>query len=247
MRNSHKHNLKRISLELGGKSPNIIFADADLDEAVKWAHMGIYLNHGQVCIAGSRIYVQDSIYDEFLEKFKSRVESIKVGDPFKQDTYQGPQISQTQFDRVMSFIESGKKEGATLLMGGERYGKKGYFIKPTIFTDVNEKMSIMQEEIFGPVAAISKFSTEEEVLEKAHSTKYGLVAGVFTKDITRAIKFSNELNAGTVYVNCYGLYEPSTPFGGFKESGIGRESGEEALHEYTQVKSVQVNLGKFKF
>ncbi|GBB86606.1 hypothetical protein RclHR1_00130047 [Rhizophagus clarus] len=240
-------NLKHVTLELGGKSPNIIFADADMDEAVKWAHMGVYFSSGQFCVASSRIYVQDTIYDEFLEKFKNRAESTKVGDPFKEDTFQGPQISQTQFDKIMSFIESGKKQGAKLLIGGERDGKEGYFIKPTIFTDTNEEMTIMQEEIFGPVTAISKFSTVEEVIKKAHLTKYGLAAAVFTKDITRALKISSELNAGTIWVNCYGLYEPNAPFGGYRESGIGREGGETALNEYTQLKSVQVNLAKFKF
>ncbi|CAB4387925.1 putative aldehyde dehydrogenase [Rhizophagus irregularis] len=244
---SAESNLKKVTLELGGKSPNIIFADSDIDEAVKWAHMGIYFSSGQVCVAGSRIYVQDSVYDEFLEKFKKRAEGTKVGDPFKEDTFQGPQVSQIHYNKIMSFIEAGKKEGATLLIGGEREGEKGYYIKPTIFTDTNEKMSIMQEEIFGPVAAISKFSTVEEVIEKAHLTRYGLAAAVFTKDITRALKISKELNAGTVWVNCYGLYEPNVPFGGYRESGIGREGGESSLNEYTQVKSVQVHLGKFMF
>ncbi|CAG8484236.1 1746_t:CDS:2 [Cetraspora pellucida] len=194
-------NLKKVSLELGGKSPNIIFADADLDQAVRWAHMGIFFNHGQCCSAGSRVYVQDSIYDEFLTKFKAMTESNKIGDPFAADTFQGPQISQVQLDRIMNYIECGKKEGATLLMGGERHGNEGYFIKPTVFTDTNENMTIMQDEIFGPVVAISKFSTMEEVIEKAHLTKYGLAAAVFTKDITRAVKLSNELRAGTVWVN----------------------------------------------
>ncbi|CAG8554227.1 18673_t:CDS:10 [Acaulospora morrowiae] len=236
-------NLKKVSLELGGKSPNIIFADCDLEEAVKWAHMGIFFNHGQCCCAGSRIYVEDAVYDKFLEKFKEHTERIKVGDPFQSDTCQGPQISKQHFDRIMSYIESGKKEGATCLIGGERHGAEGYFIKPTIFTDVNEKMTIMQEEIFGPVSAIAKFSSEEEAIEKAHLTRYGLAAAVFTKNITRALKLSNELKAGTVWVNCYNLVDVSTPFGGYKESGIGRELGKYALNEYTQVKTVHVNLG----
>ncbi|CAG8713917.1 16425_t:CDS:2, partial [Racocetra persica] len=196
---SAESNLKKVSLELGGKSPNIIFADSDLEEAVKWTHRGIYFNHGQCCCAGSRVYVEDSIYDTFLEKFKTFAQSMKVGDPFHEDTYQGPQVSQRQFDRIMDYIKSGKNEGATLLMGGKQLGDEGYFIEPTIFVDVNEKMKIMQEEIFGPVVAIAKFKTIDEVIEKAHLTKYGLAAAVFTKDVSRAIKISNTLRAGTVW------------------------------------------------
>ncbi|RIB04161.1 aldehyde dehydrogenase [Gigaspora rosea] len=236
-------NLKKVSLELGGKSPNIIFADFDLDQVVKWAHMGIFDNSGQSCSAGSRVYVEDSIYDKFINKFKEYVLNIKIGDPFHHDTYQGPQISLQQFNKIMSYIETGKKEGATLLLGGERHGDQGYFIKPTIFTNVNEEMKIMQEEIFGPVVSVSKFKTIEEVIEKAHLTKYGLAAAVFTNDITRAIKISNELKAGTVWVNCYNLFDANAPFGGYKESGMGRELGKYALDQYTQVKTVQINLG----
>ncbi|CAG8553662.1 33952_t:CDS:2 [Gigaspora margarita] len=259
-------NLKKVSLELGGKSPNIILADSDLEEAVKWAYQGIYANHGQCCCAGSRVYVEDSIYDNFVEKFKTYAQNIKVGDPFHKDTFQGPQISQRQFDRIMGYIEAGKKEGATLLLGGKRHGDKGFFVCPTIFTDVvkfyskhiysyellydfllcnifkNENMTIMQEEIFGPVVAIAKFKTIDEVIEKAHLTKYGLAAAVFTKDITRAIKISNALRAGTVWVNCYNVVNTNAPFGGFKESGFGRELGKYALELYTQVKTVQINL-----
>ncbi|CAG8581717.1 8737_t:CDS:2 [Diversispora eburnea] len=221
---SSESNLKKLTLELGGKSPNIIFADADLEGAVKWAHMGIYFNNGQCCTAGSRIYVENSVYNEFINKFKEYTKNMKIGDPFESDTDQGPIVSKNQFDRVMSYIETGKKEGATCLMGGDRQGKEGYFIKPTIFTDVNEGMTIMQEEIFGPVVAISKFNAIEEVIEKAHKTDFGLAAAVFTKDISRAIKISND------------------PFGGYKQSGIGRELGKYALKEYTQVKTVQINL-----
>ncbi|KAG9302951.1 hypothetical protein G9A89_022368 [Geosiphon pyriformis] len=236
-------NLKKVTLELGGKSPNIIFEDADLDQAIRWAHDGIFANHGQNCCAGSRVYVQESVYDKFLEQYKEFVLSKKVGNPFDPDTYQGPQVSKAQFDRIMSYIEAGKKDGATLYLGGERHGTEGYFIKPTIFTNVNEDMKIMQEEIFGPVVAIAKFKTAEEVIEKAHLTKYGLAAAVFTKDITRAIKISNALKAGTVWVNCYNIIGTSAPFGGFKESGTGRELGKYGLQNYTEVKTVQINLG----
>ncbi|CAG8438325.1 10141_t:CDS:10 [Diversispora eburnea] len=238
---SSESNLKKVTLELGGKSPNIILADADLEEAVKWAHSGIFFNHGQCCCAGSRVYVENSVYNKFINKFKEHTEKMKVGDPFENDTYQGPVVSKIQFDRVMGYIETGKKEGATCLMGGDRHGKEGYFIKPTIFTD-KEEMTIMQEEIFGPVVAISKFNTIEEVIEKAHMTTYGLAAAVFTKDVSRAIKISNELKAGTVWVNLYNTFDSYSPFGGFKQSGIGRELGKYALKEYTQVKTVQINL-----
>ncbi|CAJ0828972.1 9079_t:CDS:2 [Entrophospora sp. SA101] len=202
---SAESNLKKVSLELGGKSPSIIFADADLDDAVTWTNMGIYYNHGQCCCASSRVYVQDTIYDQYLEKFKEHTSKLKVGDPFVDDTYQGPQISQKQFDRIMSYIETGKKEGATCLIGGERLGDK--------------------DEIFGPVVAISKFKTAEEAVEKAHLTKYGLGAAVFTKDMSRAIKISNSLKAGTVW-----------------ESGMGRELGKYGLSQYTQVKTVNIHL-----
>ncbi|KAG9298799.1 hypothetical protein G9A89_015820 [Geosiphon pyriformis] len=235
-------NLKKVSLELGGKSPNIILEDADLEQAVKWAHMGIFFNHGQTCCAGSRVYVQEKIYDKFLEQYKDYVLTKKVGDPFDNETHQGPQISELQFNKIMNYIDIGKKEGATLEMGGERHGNEGYYIKPTIFTDVNENMKIMQEEIFGPVVAIAKFKTVEEALEKAHITKYGLAAAVFTKDVTQAIKISNSLKAGTVWVNCFNLLEPNLPFGGYKESGIGRENGKYALDQYTEVKTVVINL-----
>nr|CAG8587782.1 6579_t:CDS:2 [Entrophospora candida] len=202
---SAESNLKKVSLELGGKSPSIIFADADLDDAVTWTNMGIYYNHGQCCCASSRVYVQDTIYDQYLEKFKEHTSKLKIGDPFADDTYQGPQISQKQFDRIMSYIETGKKEGATCLVGGERLGDK--------------------DEIFGPVVAISKFKTAEEAVEKAHLTKYGLGAAVFTKDMSRAIKISNSLKAGTVW-----------------ESGVGRELGKYGLSQYTQVKTVNIHL-----
>ncbi|CAG8481897.1 8637_t:CDS:2 [Ambispora gerdemannii] len=235
-------NLKKVTLELGGKSPNIILEDADLDQAIKWAHMGIFFNHGQCCCAGSRVYVHEKIYDKFLNQYKEYVQTKKLGDPFQPGTYQGPQVSKLQFDRIMAYIETGKNEGATLLLGGERHGDEGYFIQPTIFTD-REDMKIMKEEIFGPVVAISKFSSVEEAIEKAHLTEYGLAAAVFTNDITRAIKISNSIKAGTVWVNCYNLLDHALPFGGYKESGIGRELGKYALRYYTEVKTVSINLG----
>ncbi|KAL1883020.1 hypothetical protein VTK73DRAFT_95 [Phialemonium thermophilum] len=236
-------NLKKVTLELGGKSPNIVFNDADIEKAISWVNFGIYYNHGQCCCAGSRIYVQEGIYDKFVAAFKKRAESNKVGDPFHPETFQGPQVSKLQYDRIMGYIEAGKQEGATLETGGGRLGDKGYFIQPTIFTNVTSKMKIMQEEIFGPVCAIAKFRTEEEVIQLAHDTSYGLAAAVHTNDLNTAIRVSNSLRAGTVWVNCYNMLHHALPFGGYKESGIGRELGEAALANYTQNKSVAIRLG----
>ncbi|KAI9488521.1 aldehyde dehydrogenase domain-containing protein [Zychaea mexicana] len=243
MKASAESNLKKITLELGGKSPNIIFDDADIDQAVAWAHKGVFFNHGQCCCAGTRIYVQESIYDKFLARFKEFTSQTKVGDPFDEAVFQGPQVSQTQFDRIMGYIKAGKDEGATCYMGGNRLGDKGYFIEPTVFTDVKGDMKIMQEEIFGPVVSVAKFKDEEDVIAKAHDTVYGLAAAVFTQNITRAVSVANKLEAGTVWVNCYNELDYNTPFGGYKQSGIGRENGEYALENYYQVKAVKINVG----
>ncbi|KAI6042818.1 aldehyde dehydrogenase [Pisolithus marmoratus] len=238
-----KSNLKNITLELGGKSPNIIFDDADIEQAVHWAMLGVFFNQGQCCIAGSRIFVQEGIYDEFLERFTEKSRSIKIGDPFAADTFQGPQVSKIQYDRIMEYIESGKKDGAKVHIGGERHGSEGYFIQPTIFLDTNPDMRIVKEEIFGPVSVVIKFKDEEDVVRQANDTVYGLAAAVFTKDVNRAITTAHKLKAGSVWVNCYGVGSPNVPFGGFKQSGIGRELGEYALNHYTEVKAVNVNLG----
>ncbi|KAF8245013.1 aldehyde dehydrogenase [Wilcoxina mikolae CBS 423.85] len=236
-------NLKKVTLELGGKSPNIIFNDADLDKAIEWANMGIFFNHGQCCCAGSRIYVQEDIYETFVEKFKARISAIRLGDPFHDETYQGPQVSQLQFDRIMGYIEHGKKEGAIVLCGGKRYGSKGYFIEPTIFSNVKTDMKIMQEEIFGPVASIAKFKDVDDIVAIGNATSYGLAAAVHTNDLNTALNVSNRLKAGTCWVNCYNMLSTALPFGGFKESGVGRELGKAALANYTQVKTVQINMG----
>ncbi|CCM06719.1 uncharacterized protein FIBRA_09010 [Fibroporia radiculosa] len=238
-----KSNLKPVTLELGGKSPNIIFDDADLEQAVKWAIHGIYFNHGQNCSAGSRIFIQEGIYDKFLEQFTQAALAIKVGDPFDESTYQGPQVSKTQFERIMGYITSGKQDGATVHIGGERIGTEGYFIHPTIFTECKPEMKIVREEIFGPVACVMKFRTEEEALEQANDTTYGLAASVFTKDIDRAVRVAHALEAGTAWINCANQTEIALPFGGFKQSGIGRELSEYALENYTNVKAVHVNIG----
>jgi aldehyde dehydrogenase (NAD+) len=243
MKAAASSNLKKVTLELGGKSPNIVFNDADIEQTISWVNFGIYYNHGQCCCAGSRIYVQEGIYDKFVAAFKKRATENKVGDPFGHDTFQGPQVSQLQFDRIMGYIKTGKEEGATVEIGGERLGDKGYFIQPTIFTNVRSDMKIMQEEIFGPVCAIAKFKTEEEAIALGNDTTYGLAAAVHTKDLNTAIRVSNELRAGTVWVNCYNLLHTALPFGGYRESGIGRELGEAALANYTHNKSVAIRLG----
>ncbi|EMD41319.1 hypothetical protein CERSUDRAFT_120461 [Gelatoporia subvermispora B] len=237
-----KSNLKNVTLELGGKSPSIIFDDADLDLAVEWAAHGLYFNHGQSCSAGTRIYVHENIYDTFLQKFTEKSMSLKVGDPFGQDTFQGPQVSERQFKRVMDYIESGKQEGATLHLGGHRVGTEGYFITPTIFTDVHPEMRIVREEIFGPVGVILKFKDDDDIIRQANDSVYGLAAGVFTSNVKRAIKTAHALHAGTVWVNCSNTTYANVPFGGYKQSGIGRELGEYALDNYTNVKAIQINL-----
>ena len=206
MKAAASSNLKKVTLELGGKSPNIVFKDADIEQAIHWVNFGIYYNHGQCCCAGTRILVQEDIYDQFLEAFKKRSLEHKLGDPFEEETFQGPQVSQLQFDRIMGYIKAGKDEGATVEIGGERHGDKGYFIQPTIFSNVNPKGTIMSEEIFGPVSCIAKFKDEADAIALAHDTTYGLAAAVHTKDMSTAIRVSNSLNAGTVWVNCYSKF-----------------------------------------
>ncbi|KAJ2924338.1 hypothetical protein H1R20_g12754, partial [Candolleomyces eurysporus] len=243
MESAAKSNLKNVTLELGGKSPNIIFNDADMEKAVSWTTHGIFWNHGQACCAGSRIFVQAGIYDEFLKRFTEKAKAIKVGDPFAAGIDQGPQVSDIQYDRIMSYINSGRSDGATVHLGGERVGSEGYFIEPTIFTDVKPDMKIVKEEIFGPVGVVIKFEDEEDVIRQANDTTYGLAAAVFSQDINRALRTAHRLQAGTAWVNCANQLHANVPFGGFKQSGIGRELGEYALHNYTNVKAVHVNLG----
>jgi aldehyde dehydrogenase (NAD+) len=222
-------NLKRVSLELGGKSPNVVFADADLDAAIEGAYFGLFFNQGQCCCAGSRLFVQERVYDEFVERIAAKAKGRRVGDPFSAETEQGPQVSEEQFDRVMGYIEAGKKDGAKMLTGGSRVGERGYFIQPTVFTDVRDDMKIAKEEIFGPVMSILKFKDVEEVVERGNRTFYGLAAAVWTKDIAKALQMANRLRAGTVWVNCFDVFDAGAPFGGFKMSGIGRELGQYAL------------------
>ncbi len=237
-----KSNLKRVTLELGGKSPNIVFADTDMDAAVEGAHFGLFFNHGQCCCAGSRVFVEEKIYDDFVAKSGARAKRRTVGDPFDPKTEQGPQVDSAQFDKVMGYIESGRSEGAKLVCGGDRVGDRGYFIQPTVFADVQDDMKIAREEIFGPVMSIIPFRSVDEVVERANRTSYGLAAAVWTRDIQKALAISNSVRAGTVWVNCYNVLDPRAPFGGFKQSGIGRELGEYGLQQYTEVKTVTMKM-----
>ena len=238
MRNSHKHNLKRITLELGGKSANIIMDDADIDVAIAQSQVGLFLNQGQCCIAGSRLFVHEKIYDQFVARSVEVSKKRKVGDPFGADTDQGPQVDSEQFGKIMNYIDVGKKQGAKLLTGGKRVGNKGWFVEPTVFADVTDDMTIAKEEIFGPVMSILKFKSVDEVIQRANNSEYGLGAGLVTKSVDTALKISNALRAGTVYVNCYDVFDANTPFGGFKDSGVGRELGEYGLKNYLETKTV---------
>lgn len=233
-------NLKRVSLELGGKSPNIVFADADIDQTVEGCHFALFFNQGQVCCAGSRLFVEEKIYDEFVERSVARAKQRKVGDPLNPATEQGAQIDEIQMNKIMFYIDSGKREGAELLTGGNRLGGKGNFIEPTVFADVKDDMKIAREEIFGPVMSIMKFRDLDEVVARANNTTYGLAAAVWTRDIGKALAVSNNVKAGTVWVNCFDVFDAAAPFGGYKQSGIGREMGEYALQQYTEVKTVTI-------
>ena len=238
-----KSNLKRVSLELGGKSPNIVFADADIDAAVEGAYFGLFFNQGQCCCAGSRLFVEQSIHDEFVAKLVQRAKSQKVGDPFDPETTQGPQITREQQERVLNFIDSGKKEGATIHCGGGKPNLPGYFVEPTVFSGVTDGMKIAREEIFGPVMNILPFGNIEEVVERSNRTQFGLAAAVWTRDIKKAHRMARSLRAGTVWINCYDVFDAAAPFGGYKMSGVGRELGEYALQLYTEVKTVYIAQG----
>lgn len=237
--------LKKVALELGGKSPNIVFADADLDAAAKGALNAIFYGKGEVCAAGSRLLVEESAHDELMEKVIERVNKIQAGDPLHPKTRLGAVVSKEQMESVLGYIETGKSEGAKLVAGGERADigtGKGYFVKPTIFDDVSPEHRIAKEEIFGPVLATIRFKDAEDAVVKANATVYGLAAAVWTRDVSKAHRTARAVKAGTVWVNTYNLYDPSLPFGGFKESGFGRDQGRDALEKYTQTKSVWVNL-----
>jgi len=240
-------NLTKVSLELGGKAPNIVFADADLDQAVNGAMMSIFFNQGQVCCAGSRLFVEESVKEELQDKLKERAQRVTVGDPMDKATQMGPQVSREQLDRIKGYMEIGRSEGATVFSGGEPPKlegafQNGYFFQPTIFSEVNNRMRVAQEEIFGPVVSVIPFKDEDELIKQANDTIFGLSAGIWTRDIVRAHRFAREIKAGVVWINTFNMFNAASPFGGYKQSGYGREMGKHALELYTQVKSVWVDL-----
>lgn len=238
-------NIKKIGLELGGKSPNVIFADVDIDAAVEWAMIGIFFNQGEVCAAGSRIIIEESVHDEFVAKLKAKTERMTIGDPMTNPDI-GPIITEKDMEKVLSYIQSGIDEGAALVCGGKRYTEngcdKGYFVLPTIFDNCTSKMKIVREEIFGPVVAIQTFKTEQEAIDMANDTPYGLAGGVFTKDAGRAHRVISEIRAGITWINCFAPTFNEAPWGGYKMSGIGRELGIHGLEEYQEVKQININL-----
>lgn len=233
--------MKRVTLELGGKSPNIVLEDADIEKAAQGVFAGIMYNQGEVCSAGSRAYIHASIYDKFVDRLIELTKEVKLGSGLESGITMGPLVSQKQKERVMNYIEIGKAEGAEVIIGGNAV-EQGCFVEPTILADVKEDMTVSQEEIFGPVLVISKFDTVQEVVERANQSLYGLGAGVWTQDITKAHNIANKLKSGSVWINCYNVTDPASPFGGFKNSGFGREMGTYALENYTEVKSVWVDL-----
>ncbi len=239
-----KSNLKRVTLELGGKSPALVFDDCNLDNAVTWCVNAITFNTGQVCFAASRVYVQDTIYDKFVEKYKEAMmaKSKDIGDPDESSTNMGPLVDEGQLKRVQGFIERGQQGQGTLLLGGKRVGEKGYFIEPTVFTDMDPKSEIHTQEIFGPVSVVRSFKTEEEIMELSNDTNFGLMAGVFTQDINRAMRIASEFESGMVGINCISLMFRMTPFGGSKESGLGREGGVHVLRAFTEPKTIMINM-----
>ena len=235
-------NLKRVTLELGGKSANVIFADADLDAAVKAASAGIFFNTGQVCSAGSRILVQAEIYDEVVERLTARAKSIRVGSPAERSTAMGPIVSQAQMARVLDYIAIGVREGASLVTGGRRLDGPGYFVGPTVFANVDHDMRISQEEIFGPVVSVVRFEDEDDAITKANGTRYSLASGVWSRDIGRVHRFATRVKAGTVWINTYGYTDIRLPWGGARDSGYGREHGDAAIENFTEPKAVWMNL-----
>jgi phenylacetaldehyde dehydrogenase len=235
-------NLKKVSLELGGKSPNVVFKDANLDEAIPGAANAIFFNHGQCCCAGSRLYVEKGVFDEVVEGVAEQGKQIKLGSGMDLATQMGPLVSSEQLDRVCGYLESGRKDGVKAVIGGNRVGDRGYFVAPTVLTQVKPNMKVYQEEIFGPVVAAIPFSDPAEVEPAANDTVYGLAAGIWTKDIGKAHSLAEQLRAGTVWINCYNVFDAALPFGGYKQSGWGREMGHEVLEHYTETKSVCVRI-----
>jgi phenylacetaldehyde dehydrogenase len=233
------NDLKKLTLELGGKSPNIILDDADLEVAIPGAANAIFFNHGQCCCAGSRLFVQEKVYDRVVEGVANLAKNIKLGPGLDPQTEMGPLVSQTQLDRVSGFLRSGAEQGAKAVCGGERFGDKGYFVRPTVLVDTNEEMKVYQEEIFGPVVAAVPFkSADDDLVRRANDTIYGLAAGVYSRDLARAHRIANRLRAGTVWVNCYNIFDAALPFGGYKQSGWGREMGHAVLNNYLETKAI---------
>jgi aldehyde dehydrogenase (NAD+) len=234
--------MKRLTFELGGKSPNVIFADADLDSAIEGAHFGLYFNQGQCCCAGSRLFVEERVHDEVIDRLKEKNTDRKVGDPFDPTTQQGPQVDEAQFDKILQYVEYGKKDGAKMITGGKRVGNKGYFVEPTLFANVTDDMRIAREEIFGPVMSVLKFKNVDEIIRRSNDTNFGLAAAVWTRDVAKAHRYASKVRAGTVWINCYDVFDAAAPFGGFKQSGLGRELGEAGLANYTELKTVTVSM-----
>jgi len=231
-------NLKKVSLELGGKSPNVVFKDADLETAIPGAASAIFFNHGQCCCAGSRLYVEKSVYDQVVEGVAEHARNIKVGSGLDPDSQMGPLVSQEQMDRVCGYLESGFSEGAKAVAGGHKAGDRGYFVEPTVLVDTRENMKVVREEIFGPVVTAMPFTDPEEIIPRANNSDYGLAAAVWTRDIGKAHRMAEQLRAGTVWINCYNIFDAGLPFGGYKQSGWGREMGHEVLNNYTQTKAI---------